>query len=471
MRGLLLAMAVGTLASPSATAEARAAEPAAPRLTSSEGQAAVRAHPQLPWRALSIGREVTFGHQLRCAGACELALAGAATLSLEGGATIRPAGPQFTRFAGDTAARRVDVLSIDQGVAVLARPHDDASATVVVLPSGVRIALRKGELRAHGLERRGVVDLRSGSALVRSGSAWTPMTPGLYDATPQGLTERGAVIPARWDPKAPHHRPVAIATDEPEGQVSMSWERHAARKKQRLIVIDDDDAVVADRAIDPGAAHASFTLREGSYTARLLVADEDGIWSRPSVPLPLRVVRLALPPGGIHAEADTFVLPDDATLRMLGAKGVEVAVGRGGFLPARRELNVSDASVSVLRLRVAGAPATESRFYVEKRELRAQITLGPSSPVWPEDEVAAEVTLVDPSGRVDVDGVKPRFRVRVGADDIPTHFTFNGKRWHGRIPGRRLRQPQLLELTVQDDVGQAIGHAFLEVVTHRSSRR
>ena len=155
---------------------------------------------------------------------------------------------------------------------------------------------------------------------------------------------------------------------------------------------------------------------------------------------------------------------------MLGAKGVEVAVGRGGFLPARRELSVPDANVSVLRLRVAGESDTESRFYVERRELRAQITLGPSSPVWPEDDVAAEVRLVDPSGRVDVDGVKPRFRVRVGADDIPTHFTFNGERWQGRIVGRHLRKPQLLELTVVDEVGHSIGHAFLEVVTHRKGR-
>lgn len=470
MLGLSFALAVGALVVSSASGHARAAEAQAPRLAASEGDAAVRSHPKLAWRAIRVGREVTFGHQLRCSGACRLTLAGSATLDLEAGAVIRPEGPQFTRFPGDDAARRVDVLSVDTGVTHLIRAHDDGSATVMVLPSGVRVALRSGELTAHGLERRAVVDLRAGSALVRSGSSWTAMPPGLYDATSRGLMERGPVAPARWDPASSKHRPVGIATDEPEGQVAVSWERNASRTKQRLTVVDDAGEVVAERAIDPSTAHASLTLDEGRYTAQVVVADEDGIWSRPSAPLPLRVVRLALPPGGIHAEADTFVLPDDATLRMLGAKGVEVAVGRGGFLPARRELSVPDANVSVLRLRVAGESDTESRFYVERRELRAQITLGPSSPVWPEDDVAAEVRLVDPSGRVDVDGVKPRFRVRVGADDIPTHFTFNGERWQGRIVGRHLRKPQLLELTVVDEVGHSIGHAFLEVVTHRKGR-
>lgn len=469
--GVLFAIAVGSVITPSAVGEAVAAEANAPRLSSSDGRAQARAHPKLPWRDARVGRDLTFGHQLRCEAACELALAGAATLALEPGASIRPEGPQFTRFVGDAAARRVDVVSVDGGVAHLSRPRDDGSATVIALPSGVRIALRSGELTAHGLEGRGVVDLRSGTALYRSGNVWTPMVPGLYDATATGLAERAAVVPAQWTPKGPHHRPVAIATDEPEGEVAMSWERDERRRKQRLIVRDEAGEVVADRAVDPAVAHARVILGEGRYTARLMVSDEDGIWSHPSAPLPLRVVRLALPPGGIHVEADTFVVPDDATFRMLGSDGVEVAVGRGGFLPARRELQLPDANLSVLRLRVAGEPATESRFFIERRELRARITLGPSSPVWPQDVVAAEVELVDPSGRVDVDGVKPRFRVRVGADDIPTHFTFNGKHWHGRIHGRALSKPQLLELTVEDEVGQAIGQAFLEVVTHRERPR
>ncbi|HHH28809.1 MAG TPA: hypothetical protein ENK57_10760 [Polyangiaceae bacterium] len=466
----MFAVAVGGLMIPATPRRALAADATAPRLASSEGRASARAHPKLPWRNVRVGRELTFGHQLKCTASCNLSLAGEATLGLEAGAMIRPEGPQFTRFPEDVTARRVEALSVDDGVVHLVRPQDDGSATVVRLPSGAKIALRSGELTVHALDGRGAIDLRSGTALIRAERTWAPIAPGLYDASPHGLTERAPVASASWEPKDPHHRPVAVATDLPEGQVSMSWERDRTRSKQRLVVRDEDGGVVADRAVDPATAHATLMLREGRYRAHLYVADEDGIWSRPSPPLPLRVVRLALPAGGIHAEADTFVVPDDATLRLLGAEGIEVAMGRGGFLPARRELRVPDANVSVMKLRVAGAPATESRFYLEQRELRAQITLGPSSPVWPQDAVAAEVRLVDPSGRVDVDGVKPRFRVRVGADDIPTHFTFNGQRWHGRIPGRHLRQPQLLELTVEDEVGQAIGQAFLEVVAHKDER-
>ena len=159
MLGLSFALAVGALVVSSASGHARAAEAQAPRLAASEGDAAVRSHPKLAWRAIRVGREVTFGHQLRCSGACRLTLAGSATLDLEAGAVIRPEGPQFTRFPGDDAARRVDVLSVDTGVTHLIRAHDDGSATVMVLPSGVRVALRSGELTAHGLERRAVVDL------------------------------------------------------------------------------------------------------------------------------------------------------------------------------------------------------------------------------------------------------------------------------------------------------------------------
>ena len=97
--------------------------------------------------------------------------------------------------------------------------------------------------------------------------------------------------------------------------------------------------VIEAARVDANSHHyAARTLAEGSYFARIIALDADGLASRPSAPAPLRVISVRTPVGGYaDAEHATIVAPEGTSLRFSDSDKIEMAVDDHKFSPASAE--------------------------------------------------------------------------------------------------------------------------------------
>ncbi|MCA9621444.1 MAG: fibronectin type III domain-containing protein [Myxococcales bacterium] len=438
-----------------------------PLVAQSGGAVRFRAHPKLPWKNAAVPSRLKVGSFVECEHGCQIVFSGG-TATLDPGASILVEGPRFLRFPADEEATRCDALSVIDGAVRLNRPEGSAGPLVVTTTGEHRLAIHEGATEVRLLAGRTVIAVESGRTLLARGPLWEEVSSSrIVEISPSGvLSHRSRAAAPRWDLQSPHHRPIGIATETPEADVAVSWSTPADATTQELTVARDKGfaQVVARVRVPLDRHHATVALREGTYYAHVKATDRDGTWSPPSPPATLRVARIALPESGFVTAGGTIVIAEGTSLRLIGTQGLEAAIGNGNMLPARRDIVVPGQDPQWLRLRLAGEAASESRYLVEKRELRAEVTLGPKAPVWPVEMVEARVRLRDPSGRVDPTKVRPRFTVTVGQREVDAHFTYNGDVWHARIHGKPIRGPQLLQLVVDDGAGHVLGKGYLEVV-------
>lgn len=426
--------------------------------------AAVRFHAKLPWKPVDAG-PVKIGATLRCTDACELGLSLGGAVSIAGEATLGLEPPRFAKV-GDAVARKVDALRIDAGRATVAHGGD---APILIVAGGSEIVLRSGQLEVVAGETRVAVAVGDATAARRDGRDWHALPAGRIVALEGAqVTDRPLPGAPTWRTSQGAHQPLGLAADRPEGAVRLAWSPGAQAQSIRVEIAEDAafSRIVHRDTVAAGTGSVAVSLREGAYHARLAATDRDGFASAPGPAMPLRVVRVALPDGGLIPEPGTVVLPAGSALRLLSIDGLEMSLGGRGFVPAARDIPMADTR-GQLRLRVRGVAASESAFTLEPRALRAAIEMTPFAPIWPRDTVEVKVELRDPRGHHDLDRIAPRLRVHLENEEILVTWQKQGSVHRARIHGRRIDGPRLLRVQVEDAAGRSLGESLVEVVASR----
>jgi hypothetical protein len=434
-------------------------------------EAMTRYHDVLPWRPLLEPKRLADGQRLHCRKACRVMVDGGSSVALSAGATIAASSPLFFRFEPGALARRSQVLVLLAGEITVTPPERGQTPLVVVLASGLQLALRGTAVRIRASSDGAVVAPAEMGVGLRDRGGWRPLAGARsHRLRASGEIEsRPLVVPPRWavgDDEA--MRPIALATDRNTAVVAASWNEVPGAARYLVDIAADEHFATIVKRITVDAPEHGFraALPEGLFHARVVAVDPDGLDTEPSAECLLRVIRASLPKGGFVADERTLVLPEGEKLRLLAVEDVELSVDKSGFWKAPGELPGPAAARHRLRFRLAGEASTTTTFSLERRALEALVTLSPGAPIWPQDDVKVTVQLLDRSGRIDVRTVAPTFEVKVRGSSLAVSWKQGGEPevWSALIGARHLEGPSLMEVVARDETGLAIGWGFVELV-------
>lgn len=493
--GLLVALALSSSAAhgsaeprPSTAVPATIADPQRGSVVLA-GHGEARAAPDAPWRPLVEGSLVPHRGELR-AGAepLRVQLARGATVELAPGAAIALFGRLELGLmgVGKIDAARLDLRS---GEVTVTAPFVDAPrdrAPVLVQGDGGVFALCvDGSIVVRALgTRRGdplgglAVASYEGDAQYASRSGFRPLL-------------AGAAIELRpgQNPALPH--PVIVGPSwrreegaEPTGPLAVVSSRDAtATLALRFAAVEGaggydleiarDDAFASVFARSHAAAAATLIttprLAPGRYFARMRARSADGLAGFPGPTRPLRVALVALPPGAT-ADGATIGLPSGRTLVWDDPAGLEVSIGRVGFIHAAAELGLYHDAPTVARVRLLG-----ERSFVPlalfPSAVSAEIVIGPKWAVWPTMPVEVDVRLVSSrpaAPELDTQRFEPKLRATVNLVEVPVTWRREGNLLHATIV-RPVGSagPWVVRVEATDPHDNPIGRGFLEVIAQR----
>lgn len=200
----------------------------------------------------------------------------------------------------------------------------------------------------------------------------------------------------------------------------------------------------------------------GEYLIAARSVDSEGIagtWSGSEM---VRVVGVTLPPGGYAAGGDIFIGKGQQVF-FSNTEGLEMTYeGAGRYVPASQAVSLYRGEITVVSFRVPGSLfPTSARL--RPRSLYAQVVIGPSRAVWPNDPVQIVVELKTKSGQAVPDWVELKPEVRLGIEPIEVSFTRQGSRLLGIVPPTDKPGPWVLRVEVKDQFGALLGRDFLEI--------
>ena len=437
-----------------------------PRLHDLAGAPATRFHQALPYKPLPHARELRAGEYLRCSGTCVVALHDGPQIELPPQAPIRAEPPVFPRRSPDEMAQRAMTFSVAEGRVMVRRPAQTTTPLVVSARGGIQIALPSGSAWVKATEERTAVVTTSSEAVYRRGSVWLPLPAEELHVLHASM--RHEVLPVvgmpAWTTHGRRHRPLGLSVDGATTSVGGTWGAGPGAASYEVELEPEPGVEVDPVRIQTQDTYFVASLPEGRYHARVSATDPEGMITRSSAPMPIRIVRAGLPPSGFVPQSGTIVVPETTQVELLDTRDVEVSVNGRGFYPAPPKLPAPKDVPTLVRVRLAGDPASAAPFRVEKRALRASVTLSPALPTWPEDDIQIRVQLEDPSRLVDLQHVAASVEVKLGREVIATKWKRVGSTYTATIEGRALHQPSLLRVQVKDGAGYALGWGFAEIV-------
>jgi hypothetical protein len=422
----------------------------------------------VPGAPLASGVEVramTDTLRLRLDGGAELELAPGAKLGLTGSANLPLA-------SSVEAVGRVDLRHGELTVSA-------AGAPLIVQGPGKVLALaRRGSMQARVLAKRGglppglAVASYSGDTRVSTYGAFRELAGG------QGIELRTG------HPSLRAHRlgrgPDWIAEEGltsagPLAVVSSSLA--TAALTVRFAPVDNASGYEVEIARDQAfaqlvarstlAAEATLVrtpaLPPGRYFARVRTRGAEGLLGFPGPTRALRVARAVLPPGTV-TQGGTFVLPQDRGLTWDDPTGLEVSVGKIGFVHAAAELGLFRSASTLARVRLAGEPGFVQLALLPP-PVHAEIELGPKLAVWPKDAIEVRVRLVGlPPSDSDAGEFEPKLRVKINLDPVQVAWRREGELLTATIPARHDAGPWVVRVEATDPSDNPIGRGFLEVI-------
>jgi hypothetical protein len=374
------------------------------------------------------------------------------------GGSFAALGRRFELLEGSVTARVVDdpkrlrtiVLGTPNDGFIAVRPGE---AQVVASPSRAGVACLRGGARVkHGKK---TLDLRAGEAASLTDGESLAAHP--LDGAPTWKAASGKFDDAQ---------PLAVALGSSGGAPALAWETFQGATGYRVEIASEPNfgKVLETVRMDAKQHHyVAKNLAVGSYFARLIALDADGIATRPSMPAPLRVVSIVVPLGGYaDAEHGTVIAPEGSSLKLSDPSRLEMAVDDHKFAPTAAEWQMDGAS-HVVRLRIEGDYGRESRLIVEPRALKADVRLTPATARWPSDPVDITVTIQDTSGRYDPESVTPALEVLVGVEPASVEWKREGSTFTARLAPRAATSPEVVRVIVHDQNGALLGRNFLEI--------
>ena len=430
---------------------------------------ATRYHDALPWKPVTRTRPMRLGEHLSCERQCRVRLADGTVVTLDSGAEIVAASPVFHRFGNDEMASRCMAVHVRHGEIQVQRLAGADRKLVVTTEAGVTAAIGTGMVTVRSLADRAAVVNRDGQAQAKRRGGWNTLARDLAHTVDAdgNVDSRAIVTTPEWLDAGDHHRPIGFAAQGPHSNVGARGRPVASAANYTVEVAAGDAFDGTVRRFEVDTNHFATKLPEGRYLARVSATDADGFTTEPSQPRTLRVLRIALPPGGFMPSGNTMVVPEATTVRLLDSADVEVSMDRHGYHNGVATLPPPARDYHMVRVRMAKDHASATTFRLEKRTLHAQVSMTPRLPTWPTDRIEAKVQLADPSGHIDPLAVMPDLEVRVGGKPVKATWSRHGDVFRTVINGRALDGPQLVEVVARDDLGQWIGWGFVEVVATR----
>jgi hypothetical protein len=368
-------------------------------------------------------------------------------------------GRRFELLAGSVTAHvvvdpkrpRTLVIGTPNDGMVAVRPGE---AQVVVDGERAGVACLQGE--AHVKQGKSSIDVRAGEAASLS-SARASLTTHPLETAPTWTGPTGKLD----DPQ-----PLALALGDQPAAPAVAWQPMMGAIGYRIELASDSAFTNMVEAARVGAKEHRFVakaLREGSYFARVIALDSDGIASRPSSPVSVRVIRVRTPAGGFaDVEHATVVAPEGTSLQFSNNADLELAIDDHNFSPAAPEW-LADGANHVLRLRLVRDYGHESRLYVEPRSLKADVRVGPAFARWPNDPVDIVVDIRDASGRFDPTTVAPDLQVLIGVEPVQVEWKHEGSMFTAQLSPRSVTGPEVVRVIVRDPNGALLGRNFLEI--------
>lgn len=487
LAGLLTAL-VAISSSLPGHAEATATATAEPRAGSFvlAGHGEARAAPNAPWRPLGEGEMVPHRGELRSGEATlRVQLARGATIELAPGTVVA----LFDRLElGLVGVGKIDATRVDLrgGEVTVTAPFVDSPrdrAPVLVQSDGGVFALCiDGSLLVRALSsRRG--DLLGGLAVASYEGEAQYASHGGFRALSAGeaiMLHAGQTAPPphaiclgpawRREEGAEPTGPLAVVTaSDATAALSLRFGPVDGASSYDLeIARDETFASVLTRGHAPATTSVITTpqLAPGRYFARMRARGSEGLPGFPGPTRPLRVALAALPPGG-SGEGNTVVLPSGRTLTWDDPTGLEVSLGRVGFIRAATGFGLYHDEPTVARVRLLG-----ERSFVPLALLpsavSAVIEMGPKWAVWPTIPVEIEVRLVDARAAApDAEAVRfdPRLRVTVNLVEVPVAWRREGNLFRATVQRPTgMGGPWVVRVEASDPQNNPIGRGFLEVI-------
>jgi hypothetical protein len=442
-------------------------------ITTRGGDTMARRNRFLSWHPIDRGRPLPADSELTCSAGCTVRTSDGSTLTLDPGAHISVSQTTFVPMGGPFAAlgRRFELIEGAVTAHVVTDPKRPRTIVLGTQNDGF-VAVKAGDAQIVAAADRAGVACLQGGARVKQGKSAVDLRAGEATSlarTGVALTTHPLEAAPTWagpTGKLDDPQPLAVAIGDRPGAPAVAWLPVRGATGYRVEVAGESSFATVLEAARVGANqshYAAKSLGEGSYFARIVALDADGVASRPSEPTALRVISVRTPPGG-YADADhaTVVAPEGTSLRFSDNAKLEMAVDDHKFSPASTEF-VADGAPHVVRLRVAGDFGRESRVFVEPRALRADVRVGPAYARWPDDAVAIAVDIHDASGRFDPASVTPDLQVLVGVEPVQVEWKREGSVFTARLAPKSVNGPEVVRVIVHDQSGALLGRNFLEI--------
>ena len=453
------------------------------------GHGEARAALDAPWRPLVSGAVVPRRGELRAGDTpLRLQLAGGATVELAPGAVVALFGRLELGLMG---IGKIDAARLDlrAGEITVTSPFVDSRrdrAPVLVQGEGAVFALCIDGLmvvRAQGNrggDRPGGLAVASyrGESQYASRGGFHPLPAGTAITLHAGQTPEplhGLSVGPAWrrEEGAEPTGPLAVVSDrDATAELTLRFSAIEGASGYDLeIARDESFASVLTGGHAPAAATLISTppLAPGRYFARMRARSNEGLQGFPGPTRPLRVAFIALPPGG-NAEGSTIGLPAGRAITWDDPAGLEVSVGRIGFIRAAADLGLYHDAPTVARVRLVGERSSVPLALVPSA-VSAEIAIGPKWAVWPTIPVEVEVRLVSSrpnAPELDPRRFEPKLHVTVNLMEVPATW-----RREGNLLRSTLARPTgtvgpwIVRVDATDPHDNPIGRGFLEVIAQR----
>jgi hypothetical protein len=408
-------------------------------------------------------------------GARELELPDGVHVTLHAGASAKLGRPVWFPAEHGVKSARGYRLFVRQGDVTIRVPDDPRGL------SGLSATTRSGDavIDWHGTVRLSVgasesrAELLDGASFIGSRDKWTIARgpSGIaFDTAGEAQLHHALLGPPAWTDAQPR---LAVLRGDATQRPSLAW-RAVPRATGYKVEIASDERVVSTATVDAESLEMP-ALPSGRYLARVAAVGSDKMVGEPSAPLPFHIVRATLPAGAIVAPDGAVVLREGSTVTLDEHRGLELAVAEAddvasarsdAFAPHPAGLGPTRKRVAVVRIRDTDTHA-ESTMMLVRRELRARVELTPRLARWPSDPVTVNVTLKDPSGRVDPS--KEAVAIDARIDGRPLALAWQETRgagersWSARIDPRTGAGPWLIDVQVKDAAGTILGESLLDV--------
>jgi len=352
----------------------------------------------------------------------------------------------------DGKQRLLFVVHTDEILGVFG--HGSGQARIV--GQGMLTIVERGTARVASHGRW--VDLRAGHYLTL-GAPGAPSKPKELAAAPRFVNQPCEASTSRCS--------IAVVKGAGKSQLAVRWSPVVEANTYRVRIAADQDMtnILVDESVSkPRSEFVTKPLSAGRYWLTVQSIGADGVPGHTVGPRPLRVVRLLLDQGVLFDRKDSvIVLPEGTQVRISDVSGLAQKNSTGSSpVPSSVRLFRGQNSRS-LKLFVENYPTDTASVALERRQLRADVSLTPINAKWPKDSVNLRVRLHDPSKRLSASDVYPRIQARLNQTRLTLPLRRNGDTWSAQIPARSGKGPWVLRVEVTDLDGRPLGHGFLEI--------